>query len=165
MEEVIERTGQKEAVDSIDSKAIRLHNEEMAMKHPKCLVMSDYELVTIPAHSSRTTQGVWLEGVPIGTVAYDAKKIYSLMITRHYQRLGHGRAIAMMLMRDGREPIGVLPEAEGFWSKVRVAVLIERAKRIEAEAAVSIGSKAIRLWEQAKSIRREATMERWLCSK
>lgn len=123
--------------------------------------MSDYELVTIPAHSSRTLQVIWLDGVPIGSVAYDAKKIYTLMITKRYQRLGHGRAIAMMLMRDGREPMGVLPEAAGFWSRVRAAVLTERAMRVEAEASVSIGHKAIRLWEQAKDIRRDATMERW----
>lgn len=123
--------------------------------------MNNYELVTIPAHSSVTTQVIWLDDVPIGSVAYSDKKIYTLMITKRYQRLGHGRAIAMMLMRDGREPIGVLPEATGFWSKVRAAVLMERALKIEAEASVSIGHKAIRLWEQAKDMRRDATIERW----
>ncbi len=122
-----------------------------------------YEFIDLPVGiriPGRVVQAVWQGDEHIGTIEYDKTRIYGLVIRADVRRRGHGRAIALHLL-DGRQPVGVLPEAAGFWKKVQADYMLMQSGIIRQQAHEAIGHKAMRLHERADELRREAAMRRW----
>lgn len=76
---------------------------------------NQYTFYKLPIKNLRS---VFIGDLHIATVEYDDKHIYGLTIDKDKRRKGHGRAIATMLLKDGRKPVNIKPTARRFWNKV-----------------------------------------------